>query len=208
MKRSAVVLAGGSSSRIGVDKGIMELAGKPLLGHVIDAIRDSVEEIIVVTNSQDRISKYSCLGFGHVRFAVDRSNIQSPLIGALSGFNVAKGDYCLLVPFDTPFISKQVVSLLFELCLGKAAAIPKWPNGNIEPLHAVYRTTVAKESAETAVSEGRLDMRGMIEKMRGVRYVSTLVLQQLDPAHKTFFNINTQADFQTATKMAKKPKMG
>jgi molybdopterin-guanine dinucleotide biosynthesis protein A len=109
----------------------------------------------------------------------------------------------LLLPFDTPFVSKEVVSLLFELCLGKAAAIPRWPNEQIEPLHAVYQTKLALEAAKSAVSEGKLTMRAMIEKLRGVRYVSTLVIQQLDPDLRAFFNINTPLDLKKAMAMVK-----
>jgi molybdopterin-guanine dinucleotide biosynthesis protein A len=125
------------------------------------------------------------------------------LIGALTGFGAAHGKYALLLPFDTPFVSREVVSLLFELCLGKAAAIPRWPNEQIEPLHAVYQTKLALEAAKSAVSEGKLTMRAMIEKLRGVRYVSTLVIQQLDPDFKTFFNINTPLDLKKAMAMVK-----
>jgi molybdopterin-guanine dinucleotide biosynthesis protein A len=87
--------------------------------------------------------------------------------------------------------------------LNKAAVIPRWTNGQIEPLHAVYQTALALEAAKSAVAEGRLDMRGMIERMRGVRYISTLVLQQLDPELRTFFNINTPLDLRKASSMAK-----
>jgi molybdopterin-guanine dinucleotide biosynthesis protein A len=128
------------------------------------------------------------------------------LIGALTGFGSANGKYALLLPFDTPFVSREVVSLLFELCLNKAAAIPRWPNEQIEPLHAVYQTKAALEAAKIAVGEGKLNMRAMIEKMRGVRYVSTLVIQQLDPDFRTFFNINTPLDLKKAAALAKPKK--
>ena len=199
--RSAIVLAGGFSNRFGEDKGVLELAGKPLLRHVVDAVRDKVDEVVVVTSSEERVEKYAALVAGSVRFAVDQSELRGPLIGALTGFSVAKGLYSLLLPFDTPFVSAEVVSLLFEVCVGKAAAIPRWPNGQIEPLHAVYQTAVAQEAAKAAVAEGRLDMRGMIEKMRGVRFISTLVIQQLDPELRTFFNINTRVDLKKASSM-------
>jgi molybdopterin-guanine dinucleotide biosynthesis protein A len=129
------------------------------------------------------------------------------LIGALTGFEFAHGKYALLLPFDTPFVSREVVSLLFELCLNKAAAIPRWPNEQIEPLHAVYEAKLALEAAKRAVSEGKLTMRAMIEKLRGVRYVSTLVIQQLDPDFRTFFNINTPLDLKKAIAMVKPGKV-
>jgi molybdopterin-guanine dinucleotide biosynthesis protein A len=207
LDRSAIVLAGGVSSRFGQDKGSLEVANKPLIKRVIDAVRPLVDETIVVTNSQDRVARYAKVVTTNVRFAIDSCESRGPLIGALSGFGSARGKYALLLPFDTPFVSREVVSLLFELCLNKAAAIPRWPNEQIEPLHAVYQTKVALEAAKSAVSEGKLTMRAMIEKLRGVRYVSTLVIQQLDPDLKTFFNINTPLDLKKAMAMVKPGKV-
>jgi molybdopterin-guanine dinucleotide biosynthesis protein A len=203
LHKSAIVLAGGFSSRFGEDKGVLELANKPLIRHTVDAVRPFVDEIIVVTSSEERVKKYRAIVSGHTRFAVDSCESKSPLIGALTGFEVARGKHALLLAFDTPFVSGEIISLLFDLCLSRAAAIPRWPNGQIEPLHAVYKTPLALEASKSAVDEGRLDMRGMIERMRGVRYISTLVLQQLDPELRTFFNINTPLDLRKASLMLK-----
>jgi molybdopterin-guanine dinucleotide biosynthesis protein A len=206
LDRSAIVLAGGFSSRFGQDKGILEIASKPLIKHVIDAVSPVVDETIVVTSSQDRIAKYAKVVATDVRFAIDSCESKAPLIGALTGFEFAHGKYALLLPFDTPFVSREVVSLLFELCLNKTAAIPRWPNEQIEPLHAVYQAKPALEAAKSAASEGKLTMRAMIEKLRGVRYVSTLVIQQLDPDLKSFFNLNTPLDLKKAIAMLKSGK--
>jgi molybdopterin-guanine dinucleotide biosynthesis protein A len=206
LDRSAIVLAGGFSSRFGQDKGVLELADKPLIKHIVDAVSSVVDETIVVANSQERVTQYTKIMTEGVHFVVDVCESRSPLIGALTGFGSAHGKYSLLLPFDTPFISKEVVSLLFELCLSKSAVIPRWPKGYIEPLHAVYQTEPALEAAKTAVAEGKLNMRAMIEKLRGVRYVSTLVIQQLDPELHTFFNINTPADLKKAMAMVKPRK--
>jgi molybdopterin-guanine dinucleotide biosynthesis protein A len=203
LDKSAIVLAGGSSSRFGEDKGVVKLAGKPLLSHVVDAVRCVVDEIIVVTSSSDRVAKYEELVNKDVRFAVDTWESEGPLVGASTGFSVARGKYALVLPSDTPFVSRDVVSLLFELSVGRSAAIPRWPNGQIEPLHAVYMVDVAMAAAKAAVAEGRLDMRGMIERMQGVRFVSTLVILELDPELKGFFNINTPLDLRKAEVMIK-----
>ncbi len=205
--RTAIVLAGGFSSRFGQDKGVLELANIPLIKHVVDAISLVVDETIIVTSSQERITQYAKAITADVQFVIDVCQSNSPLIGALTGFGVAHGRYALLLPFDTPFVSKEVVSLLFELCLNKAAAIPRWSNCQIEPLHAVYQTKLALEAAKSAVAEGKLNVRAMIEKLRGVRYVSTLVIQQLDPDLHTFFNINTPADLRKANAMVKLRKL-
>jgi molybdenum cofactor guanylyltransferase len=197
------VLAGGSSSRFGEDKGMVTLAGKPLISHVVDVIQRIVDETIIVTSSAERVAKYETIVADSVKFVEDTRESNGPLIGALTGFGVASGKYALVLPFDTPFISREVVSLLFELCIGRSAVIPRWPNGQIEPLHAVYQVQLAMVAAEAAVAEGRLDMRGMIERMRGVRFVSTIAIQEFDPELKVFFNINTPLDLKKAASMIK-----
>jgi molybdopterin-guanine dinucleotide biosynthesis protein A len=206
LDRSAVVLAGGFSSRFGQDKGVLELANKPLIKHVVDAVKPIVDEVIVVANSQERIAKYAEIVAADVRFTVDSGKPNSPLIGALTGFESAHGKYALLLPFDMPFVSREVVSLLFELCLNKAAVVPRWPDGKVEPLHAVYQTNVALDAARSAMDEGKMDMQAVVERMRGVRYVSTLVIHQLDPDFRTFFNINTPVDLKKAMSMVKPRK--
>lgn len=206
MDRSAIVLAGGFSSRFGQDKGVLELFNKPLIKHVVDAVKPIVDEVIVVANSQERIAKYAEIVTADVRLAVDSGKLHGPLMGALTGFESAHGKYALLLPFDMPFVSREVISLLFELCLNKATAIPRWPDGKIEPLHAVYQTKIALDAARNAVDEGKLDMQAVIERMRGVRYVSTLVIHQLDPEFRTFFNINTPVDLKKAMSMVKTRK--
>ena len=141
-----------------------------------------------------------------VRFVVDVCESKGPLVGALTGFEAANGEYSALLPFDSPFVSPEVLSLLFDCCIGKAAAIPRWTDQEIEPLHAVYNTKQALKAAKEALAENEFDMQAMVEKLRGVRYISTMVIEQLDPDLKTFFNINTPLDLKKAAVMGKPRK--
>ncbi|MEM3642104.1 MAG: molybdenum cofactor guanylyltransferase [Candidatus Bathyarchaeia archaeon] len=201
MDKSAIILAGGFSRRFGSDKGLVLLANKPLIRHVLDAVRGIVEEEIIVVSSKEQAEKFAKVLSSNVKVAVDKSNLQSPLVGASTGFEIAVGEYALLLPCDAPLVSRDALSLLLDLCVGKNAVIPRWPNGYIEPLHAVYHVKPALEAAENALREGRLDMRSMIDRLQGIRYVSTLVFQQLDSELKMFFNINTPLDLKRAESM-------
>ncbi len=206
MDRTAIVLAGGLSTRFGQDKALVELGGKPLIKRVVDSVLKIVDEIVVVTSSEEHASKYEQVLGPHVKFAFDKDEAKGPLVGAISGFEAATQKYSLLLPSDTPFISVEVVKLLFELCPGKSAVIPRWPNSQIEPLHAVYFTRAALEAGRAEVKLGKLNVQSMIDAMRGVRYVSTLVIQELDVELKTFFNVNTPLDLRRAEAMYK-PRM-
>jgi molybdopterin-guanine dinucleotide biosynthesis protein A len=153
LQKSAVILAGGFSRRFGRDKGLVNLNGKPLVLHVIDRASKIIDEVLVVISSNDQ------------------DDSQSPLVGAITGFESANGEYSLLLPCDTPLISIQIVQFLLDMCINRSAAIPRWPSGYIEPLQAVYHTKSALTAAKTALAQGNMNMRSMIDNLRGVRYV-------------------------------------
>jgi molybdopterin-guanine dinucleotide biosynthesis protein A len=204
LDKSAIILAGGVSSRFGQDKGLLQLANKPLIKHVLDAISTIVDEKMVVASSKVQAENYAKVLGSDVNVLIDVGDTQSPLVGALTGFKEAHGKYALLLSCDTPFVSNDVISLLFELCINRYAVIPRWPNGYIEPLQAVYCTKLALEAAKNALKEGKLNVQSMVDRLQGVRYVSTLVLQQLDPELRTFINVNTPLDLKKAELMFKR----
>jgi molybdopterin-guanine dinucleotide biosynthesis protein A len=73
-------------------------------------------------------------------------------------------------------------------------------------LHAVYHTGQALEAAKEASACGEFDLEAMVCKLRGVRYLSTLVIEQLDPDFRSFFRVNTPLDLRKAAAMAKPRK--
>jgi molybdopterin-guanine dinucleotide biosynthesis protein A len=204
LNRSAIVLAGGSSSRLGQDKGLQQLANKPLVRYVLDTIKGLADETFVVVSSKAQAKNYEDVANSDTRVLIDSSNMRSPLVGASTGFEYAHCSYSIVLSNDVPFVSRDVLSLMFELSVGKSAVIPRWPDGFIEPLQAVYRTEPARQAAKEALVEGKLRMQAMVDKLQGVRFVSTLVLSQLDQELRTFFNVNTSSDLRKAEIMLKR----
>jgi molybdopterin-guanine dinucleotide biosynthesis protein A len=202
--RSVVILAGGYSKRFGRPKAFVELMGKPLILHVYDKVRRLSDEILVVISPKDRVESFSRLFNRNVKVVIDNGTVHSPLVGTLAGLERASGEYSLLLPCDTPFLSERALSLLFDVCNGFDLTIPRWPNGYIEPLQAVYHTRPVASAAKTALSKGGRDMRSMISLLRRVRYLSTIVLEELDPRLNTFFNVNTTSDLRKAERMLSK----
>jgi molybdenum cofactor guanylyltransferase len=194
--RSAIILAGNSNDKFESDKGSADLNGKPLLKHVTDSVATLVDETIVVTDSDELAKKYTKIIGEHVSFAVDEEKSIGPLMGALTGFSKANGKYSLLLPCDAPFVSKDILLLLFELCINRSAAIPRYPDQRIEALQAAYNTKIALAAARESISDGKHDLASMVEKMHGVRYVSTMVIEQLDPNFRSFFRIKTAFDLK------------
>ena len=201
MEKSAVVLAGGFSKRFGQDKGLLKLAGKPLILHILDKVSTVVDEVLVVVSSKSQEKTYTYFLKQNAKTVIDKYETKNPLVGALTGFEKAQGKYSLLLPCDTPFISSKIAAFLLELCVDKEAVIPRWPNGYIEPLQAVYYTKSALNVANKALQDKKQNMRSMIASLKKVCYVSTLVLKHIDPKLTTFFNINTPKDLRKAEQM-------
>lgn len=205
MSNSAIILAGGFSKRFGLDKGILKIAGISLMNHVVKKVNSIVDEIIIVTNSNKKIKLYSKeISEFKVDFFLDIYKEIGPLAGALTGLKNSQGDYSLIVPFDTPFLSKKILKLLFKLCKEKSAVIPRWPNGHIEPLHSVYHTKEAFNAATDAINNNEKKVRSIIQRLQKVSYISTEILRLYDPKLLTFFNINTPSDLELAKKQFKK----
>jgi len=207
MDRSAIILAVDSQSKFYEDRALLKLDNKPLLNHVVDAIKGVVGEVLVVTASKEQSDIYSkIVSSANVQFAVSDGEPHGDLAGVLTGFETTRGDYSLVLPFDAPFVSKDVTSLLFELSIGKSAVIPRWPDCKIEPLHAVYHTGQACEAAKKALVAGEAGADAVAGCLRGVRYVSTMVVEQLDPDFRTFFRVNTVLDLKKAAAMVRRKR--
>ena len=203
MRKSAVILAGGFSRRFGSDKGLVLLNAKPLVRHLIDNVSPVVDEIFVVVSSKEQKKNFEPVVENTTKLVIDKDDTQSPLVGAITGFESTDSEYSLLLPCDAPLVSTQIVKFLLDLCTNRHAVIPRWPSGYLEPLQAVYHTKSALFAAKTALKNGRLNMRSMIDNLQGVRYISTMVLEQLEPKLVTFFNVNTPQDLKKAESFLK-----
>jgi molybdopterin-guanine dinucleotide biosynthesis protein A len=206
LDRSAVILVGDSSAKFSGDKGLLDLHGKPLINHVIDAVKGLVDEIIVVTGSQQCVDLYEKVVSSDVKFVVDDYESKGLLGGAIAGFEASQSEYSALLPFDSPFVSQEVMSLLFDCAIGKAAVIPRSTDMECQPLHAVYHTKQALQAAKESLKENEIDLQAMVDRLHGVRYMSMMVITQLDPDLKTFFRVKTTFDLKKAEVMGKTRK--
>ncbi|MEM2109396.1 MAG: hypothetical protein QW327_02790, partial [Candidatus Odinarchaeota archaeon] len=83
------------------------------------------------------------------------------------------------------------------------AVIPRWPNGFIEPLFAVYRKEALEQSIRQVLSEGRFELTRMVSKLSKVLYFSTMVIEKFNPKLDCFLNVNTPLDYEKCLKKIK-----
>jgi molybdopterin-guanine dinucleotide biosynthesis protein A len=162
------------------EKGLRILGTKPIVMRVVDNISGSVDEVILVVGSEAQASVYRELLGEETRIAVDLYRERSPVVGALTGLSLARGEYALMVGYDMPFIRRDAVELLFREAEGAGGATFVWPNGWLEPLHAVYR-----------VDHG-------LRRMRDVRMIPIERLRLIDPELLTLFDVDTEERLREA----------
>lgn len=202
--RSAIILAGGKSTRMNKDKGLKELCGEPLVNHVIHRVSDHVDEILVVVGSQVQKDVYSNVVGNRVKLVIDLYDDGSPLVGALTGLSEAKGDYALVTGCDMPFISHKVIKYLFNAGEGRNGAVFRWPNGWVEPLIAVYRVKPSLDRALHLYDSGNLRLRLILLNMEDVDMVPIDTLMQMDPELLSLRDIDTEEALGKAKEILKR----
>ncbi len=128
---SAVILAGGRSSRMGSCKAELSWNGKTLLEHQTEKIRRlGIEDIVV--------SGYSPAPQG-TRSATDIFTEKGPLGGIHSGMITAKNPHCLVIGVDTPLVPAEALSELIDFHMSGTAKITILAHRDmIEPTIGVY----------------------------------------------------------------------
>ena len=204
--RGAIILAGGSSTRLGRRKAFIPVAGVPLLSRVVRAARQVADDIVVVTKHSDIVDIEKLLGQDS-RVVEDNQATQSPLVGFISGADALPTQYTAFLACDLPFLSPDVLNLLFEASFGVEAVIPRWPDDRIEPMVAVYHRERAFVAATTALKAGELANTDMIRRLRRIRYMNVEGLRSVDPDLTSFLNVNSPKDLAAAESQAKRTRM-
>lgn len=196
MPYSALILAGGMGSRLGYrEKALININGKPLIALIIERLEKVVDSIIISVRDIKQGELLKAALSRECRFAYDIHKNTGPMSGILSGLSACEDEYCFIAACDMPFINENVVRLLFRRSENYDAAIPRWEDGSLEPLHAVYRCAPMIHEAKKAIERGETIILAPVFKMN-VNYVPMNDVRKLDPDLRTFININTIDDIQ------------
>jgi len=194
-----VILAGGSGSRLGTEKSLLRICGKPQIQLIVRELFQVVDEVIIVTRNDMQVDVLRELT-PEARFACDCISGYGPVAGLAAGMARAKGEYAFASGCDLPFLSVSVIDKLFELAEGCDAAVPIQPKGYMETLHSVYRREKMRVACERAIARGERKISAPLSELQ-LNLVPVEVLRPLDPELLTFFNVNTREDLEAALKL-------
>lgn len=190
-KVNGYILAGGKSSRMGEDKGLIVLEEKKIVQHVIDHLRPTVNKLVIVSNNP----AYEEFGLEVISDIV--KNI-GPAGGIHAALNHTDVEYNFIVSCDMPFITTSSVEYLICRSFQSQITVPVF-NQKTEPMFGVY--------SKKCLTKWHELIRNDIIKLQDVISYFPLLKLNVDGnpffSESLFFNINTQEDFKRAITKSK-----
>lgn len=138
---TAAILAGGRGARLGgADKGLEELSGRPLVAHIIAALKPQCGTLLINANRNEPL--YAVFGYPVV--ADDNGEFLGPLAGMLSVLRVAQTNYVLCVPCDAPLLPADLTARLWQALMDNQAqaSVARSADG-LQPVYALLDTALA-----------------------------------------------------------------
>jgi molybdopterin-guanine dinucleotide biosynthesis protein A len=182
---TAIILAGGKSSRMGFDKQFLKTDNRRLMNSLISKLKNEFDEIIIVTNKPK-----DYIGF-KVKVTTDKIKNVGPLAGIHVGLIEASSKYSFVVACDMPNINIKYITYMREKITNEIGCITEYDN-HIEPFSSFY----SKEIISDIEKHLQTKMRSInsLAKKLNILYIKEKEARKFSPNWDMFLNINTKED--------------
>ncbi|MBI2183503.1 MAG: NTP transferase domain-containing protein [Thaumarchaeota archaeon] len=197
--RSAIIIADIKGNHLLPRKFANQEEESNILEYVLDSVWTIADEIYVIFDKEPDLQLVEDIApFGVKIMVQPRSSLVSRIDVC---FKASRSEYSLIVSSNRPFVKPNVAFALFEAARGHDAAVPKWRDGRVEPLLAVYRKQTFLKISPQIEDSNRPEE--IVDHLYAIRFVQVEdELSQLDPDLNSFFSVNTEEDLQKARALA------
>ena len=179
-KLQAYILAGGKSSRMKSDKGLLSLHGKPFTAHILEAVQSITKDVTIVTSNQ-AYAQFNC------SLIEDEIPEMGPAGGIFTALKHSGSEWNLILSCDIPFIKSSLLNHLIQTNGNESAVIGE-TNLKLHPLPGLYRKSLQAEF-EMAVKNDKLRLMDII---KSVECKTVLIPSEMNDQLR---NINTLKDY-------------
>ncbi len=191
---TGIILAGGSSSRMGKNKALLPFPGNQavtFVEHLASLLVQCCVETLIVARDQAYASAYALPG---LRIIFDETPGIGPLMGLYSGLSAMNTERALVVAVDLPFVQPALLSFLLSQPLTADTLLVPIVHDVPQVMLALYPRSVVPVVKEQ-LQWGRRDLRCLLE-VAPVQFIEEKQLLQVDPQLRSFVNINTPEELQ------------
>ena len=187
---TGILLAGGQGSRMGgVDKGLVELAGRPMAAHALERLAPQVDALLI--NANQNLPAWQA--FGHPVFGDDIGGFAGPLAGLHAGLLRAQHPFVVTAPCDSPFLPADLVERLAAALHGADAQLAVAKTfGQPHPVFCLCRCDLADHLGAFLAAGGR-----KIDRWYGSLKVVEVAF---DDEEAAFRNVNTRDELAEAAR--------
>lgn len=183
---TAIILAGGKSSRMKRDKAFLRLGVKTIIEELTSRIKSRFSNLLIIANDSE---KYLPLG---IKVVADIIPHQGPLGGIYTGLIESKTFHNFVFACDAPFVNLEVVDFMITKINDSDVIVPQW-RSRLEPLHAIYSKNCI------AAMEAQLE-KGDRKIINFLSHATTCIVEQkaiekFNINGELFSNINTPEDY-------------
>lgn len=190
---TAVILAGGKSTRMGFDKQLLTINDKLIYQGVFESLSGIFSDILVVTNTPNLYQS------SRIRTCSDEFLNMGPLAGIHIGLKTAQSGYVYLLACDMPVINPDYIAFMKErICESGARICVSRKNGRIEPFNAFYSTELL-EDIENRLKAGNSSLFDFISSSDPY-IVSEEEAASFDSDLDMYTNLNTQGEYSNYLK--------
>jgi len=198
---SAVILAGGKSSRMGENKLLLPLGDSTIIGTLLATLSQLFDECVLVTDHPDSYSDWP------VKITADliRGPEKNSLTGIHAGLSIASNPYSLVVAGDMPFVEPELLRRLAALS-GKDDVIIPQQGEHFQPLCAIYHKNCLPHMEEL-LARHHYRILDFFHAVR-VCHVDVAELLPYDRQFWSFFNVNKPEDYRLAKELVEQFRAG
>ncbi|EHJ01717.1 Molybdopterin-guanine dinucleotide biosynthesis protein A [Clostridium sp. DL-VIII] len=187
--KTAVILAGGKSSRMGFDKQFLRVNEVRVMEKLIHELSKEFEDIIIVTNKPEDYKKDG------VRIISDEIKEFGPLSGIHVGIKQSKSRYVYFIACDMPNVNLDYIRYMKKvLTNSKANACIAKREGKLEPFNAFYSVDILPE-VEKLITLNKRSIAGLIDIIEPL-FIEENVLKKYDYSFDMFMNLNSKEDLK------------
>lgn len=179
-------MAGGKSSRMGVDKGLLLIKGKTMIEFVMEQMQSVFDNLVIVSNNPE----YEKLG---LQVIPDLIKDLGPAGGIYTALNHSKTKFNFMVSCDMPFVTHEAIEFMMANTTESQIVLLE-NQGKLEPLFGVY-SKECEEKWLQLIQQEKVKLQNMVSHFK----LKTIPVENNGIFKESFFkNINTKEDFNNA----------
>jgi len=178
---TAIILAGGKSTRMGHDKAFLPIGKKSVIESVYQSLSEIFDDVIVAASRENRGQ------FQGMKSVSDKIAGQGPLMGIVTGLEASDSEVNFITACDIPEINIPLIYDLFAYSEDYDIVVPSFEEDFKEPLFGIYRKSVIP-AAERMLSEHRRSVDSIFSS------VNTKILSVNNSGW--YVNLNTREDYK------------